>query len=69
MPCGQRCKEIIDTGNALHQAVQCMNASILLTAHGDGDGPSKEKAAEFLRLANETAKVAQEIAQELTPSG
>jgi hypothetical protein len=69
MPCGQRCKEIIDGGNALYQAIQCMNASILLTAHGDSEGPNKEKADEFLRLANETAKVAQEIAQELTPSG
>jgi hypothetical protein len=59
--CGQRCKEIIDSGNALTQSVQCMNASILLTAHSS-PGPDKMLAEEYRRSADQTAMLAQKIA-------
>jgi hypothetical protein len=57
LPCA---KQIIDNGNALHQQLQCMNASILLAAPS-GVQPTYEEADEFKRLSEPLAKCAAAI--------
>jgi hypothetical protein len=68
MPCGARCKEIIDQAYALNQATQCMTASILLNVANGGNGPNREASDEFRQKANELALLAQQIATN-TPAG
>lgn len=67
MPCGQRCKELIDTWNATVMSGNCMVASVLLTAQ-TSDGPSAELVEEFRRQARRLAETAQSIASQLTPA-
>lgn len=67
MPCGQRCKELIDGWNATVMSGDCMVASILLTAQ-TSDGPPVALARRFQEQAQELAQTAQAIASALTPA-
>lgn len=59
LPCN---KQIIDNGNALHQQVQCMNATILLAASsGTGVSATYAEADDFKAAADNLAKVAAAI--------
>ncbi len=68
MPCGQRCKELIDGWNATKMSGDCMVASVLLTSQ-TSDGPPADLVREFKFRARELAETAQAIASFLTPSG
>lgn len=65
MPCGQKCKEILDGGAAAMAAVtksyECMRNSVLLAAVHDVEMPGAE-LAEFKRCADDFAKSAQAVA-------
>jgi hypothetical protein len=54
LPCA---KQVIDNGNALHQKLQCMNASILLAAPR-GVEPTYAEVEEFRKKADELAIIA-----------
>lgn len=56
------CKIIIDNGNALIQAVSCMQASVTLGAI-DGQIPPSSLFDDFLAKANELASLSQKIAK------
>jgi len=56
LPCA---KSIIDNGNALTQAMQCMNASILLNA--PHTQPTEAMEDEFLMATAQVSKVAKRI--------
>lgn len=62
MPYCIPCKIIIDNGNALIQAVSCMQASVTLGAI-DGRTPPDSLVKEFLDKANELASLSQKIAK------
>ena len=61
LPCA---KVIIDNGNALTQKMQCLNATILLSA-GGGFSPTYEEQESFMATAEAHAKCCAKIAHRL----
>lgn len=62
MPCGDRCKQILDGGAAVKRAINCMSNTTLLKHAGD-KGPNAEQAARFRAKAEELAALCMEIEQ------
>lgn len=60
MPCGERCKIILDGGAALTQSVSCMGNSLTHVATGP---PPAELQADFMTKADAAAQAAQAIAR------
>lgn len=60
-------KTIIDNGNALTQAMQCMNASIHLNS--SRVQPTYEQRDRFLAATNQVAKIAAEIEEYVREGG
>ena len=60
MPCGDRCKQILDGGAAVKRAINCMTNTTLLK-HTGNKGPSSAQAEAFRLAAEEMARVSAEI--------
>lgn len=59
MPCGEKCKIILDGGAALIQSVSCMGHSLNQIATNP---PPEDLRTDFMSKADATAKAAQAIA-------
>lgn len=60
MPCGDRCKQIIDNGAAAKRAINCMTNTVLLKHLGD-KGPSADQVSRYRKAAEELALACSEI--------
>jgi len=65
MPCGDRCKQIIDQGAAVKRAVNCMTNTVLLK-HGGDKGPTTAQAEAYRRASDELAHLCAEIEASFT---
>lgn len=65
MPCGDRCKQIIDQGAAVKRAINCMTNTVLLK-HGGDKGPSPAQAEAYRQAADALARICAEIESAFT---
>lgn len=65
MPCGDRCKQILDGGAAVKRAVNCMTNTVLLRHAGD-KGPSADLAKEHQAAAEKYARLCADVEASFT---